>query len=185
VTGLIFFVALRYSQQLCFKKYLFKNAVCSEYDQKLYEDETVNRMHESIMLFAEICNCQVLSLILFTSLFFVSLLSELTEVLLSFPLFFFCPILSCSVSQWFKDAALVLFLNKSDLFREKIAKIDLNVCFPDYEGGCDFDESIRYIRRKFVSLNQNPNKKVSRIFLSCLSSLDLFFLIILRRYLFM
>jgi len=113
VTGLIFFVAL------------------SEYDQKLYEDETVNRMHESIMLFAEICNC-----------------------------------------QWFKDAALVLFLNKSDLFREKIAKIDLNVCFPDYEGGCDFDESIRYIRRKFVSLNQNPNKKIF-VHVTCATDTDM------------
>jgi len=101
VTGLIFFVAL------------------SEYDQKLYEDETVNRMHESIMLFAEICNC-----------------------------------------QWFKDAALILFLNKSDLFREKIATIDLNVCFPDYDGGCDYEEAISYIRRKFVSLNQNASKKI-------------------------
>ena len=29
----------------------------SEYDQKLYEDDSVNRMHESIMLFDEICNC--------------------------------------------------------------------------------------------------------------------------------
>ena len=37
----------------------------SEYDQKLYEDETVNRMHESIMLFAEICNCQVCSFFFF------------------------------------------------------------------------------------------------------------------------
>jgi GTPase SAR1 family protein len=101
VTGLIFFVAL------------------SEFDQKLYEDETVNRMHESIMLFAEICNC-----------------------------------------QWFKDAALILFLNKSDLFREKITNTDLNVCFPDYDGGCDYDSAIKYIRKKFVSLNQNASKKI-------------------------
>src|SRR3989338_920318 len=31
--------------------------VISEYDQKLYEDDSVNRMHESIKLFDEICNC--------------------------------------------------------------------------------------------------------------------------------
>lgn len=30
----------------------------SEYDLKLYEDERVNRMHESVTLFEEICNCQ-------------------------------------------------------------------------------------------------------------------------------
>ncbi len=75
VTGLIFCVAM------------------SEYDLKLYEDETVNRMHESIMLFDEICNC-----------------------------------------QWFNDTAVILFLNKSDLFKDKIKTVDLSVCFPDYTG---------------------------------------------------
>ena len=31
----------------------------SEYDQKLYEDETQNRMREALDLFSEICNrCQ-------------------------------------------------------------------------------------------------------------------------------
>eukprot|EP00211_Chloroparvula_japonica_P005724 CAMPEP_0119120118 /NCGR_PEP_ID=MMETSP1310-20130426/1304_1 /TAXON_ID=464262 /ORGANISM="Genus nov. species nov., Strain RCC2339" /LENGTH=359 /DNA_ID=CAMNT_0007109583 /DNA_START=184 /DNA_END=1263 /DNA_ORIENTATION=+ len=113
VTGLIFFVAL------------------SEFDQKLYEDETVNRMHESIMLFAEICNC-----------------------------------------QWFKDAALILFLNKCDLFKEKIAVTDLNVCFPDYDGGCDYDNSIRYIKRKFIGLNQNANKKIF-VHVTCATDTDM------------
>jgi len=40
VTGIIFCVAL------------------SEYDQKLFEDEKVNRMHEAVELFAEICNSE-------------------------------------------------------------------------------------------------------------------------------
>ena len=53
VTAIIFFVAL------------------SEYDQTLYEDHTANRMQESIMLFAETANCQVL-------VFFSSLLIFLT-----------------------------------------------------------------------------------------------------------
>jgi hypothetical protein len=65
----------------------------SEYDLKLYEDETVNRMDESLKLFDEICN-----------------------------------------SKWFTDVAIILFLNKSDIFREKIKKIDLSVCFADYKG---------------------------------------------------
>jgi len=33
-------------------------ASMSEYDLKLYEDETVNRMTESLILFDEICNCE-------------------------------------------------------------------------------------------------------------------------------
>ena len=31
----------------------------NEYDMKLYEDENVNRMHEAIQLFDEICNSKV------------------------------------------------------------------------------------------------------------------------------
>jgi GTPase SAR1 family protein len=101
VTGLIFCVSM------------------SEYDLKLYEDETVNRMHESIMLFDEICNC-----------------------------------------QWFNDTAVLLFLNKSDLFAEKIKTIDLKVCFPDYTGGCDYQKAAEYISTKFASLNRNDSKEI-------------------------
>lgn len=39
-------------------------------------------------------------------------------------------------SKWFVDTAMILFLNKKDLFAEKIAKVDLNCCFDDYTGGC-------------------------------------------------
>jgi len=86
----------------------------SEYDLKLYEDETVNRMHESIKLFDEICN-----------------------------------------SRWFTNTSIILFLNKSDIFKEKIKKIDLNVCFADYEGGLNYDSAADYIKDKFVSLNRD------------------------------
>eukprot|EP01129_Flabellula_baltica_P015231 TRINITY_DN7599_c0_g1_i1.p1 TRINITY_DN7599_c0_g1~~TRINITY_DN7599_c0_g1_i1.p1 ORF type:complete len:301 (-),score=55.05 TRINITY_DN7599_c0_g1_i1:195-1097(-) len=75
VSAIIFFVAL------------------SEYDLKLYEDRSVNRMHESLKLFGEICN-----------------------------------------SIWFESVNIILFLNKEDLFREKIVHSPLNVCFEDYYG---------------------------------------------------
>eukprot|EP00008_Paramoeba_atlantica_P010104 CAMPEP_0201487336 /NCGR_PEP_ID=MMETSP0151_2-20130828/12366_1 /ASSEMBLY_ACC=CAM_ASM_000257 /TAXON_ID=200890 /ORGANISM="Paramoeba atlantica, Strain 621/1 / CCAP 1560/9" /LENGTH=304 /DNA_ID=CAMNT_0047872339 /DNA_START=333 /DNA_END=1247 /DNA_ORIENTATION=+ len=101
VTAIIFFVAL------------------SEYDQSLYEDHTANRMQESIMLFAETCNC-----------------------------------------QWFREVTLILFLNKCDLFREKIKKTDLKVCFPDYEGGRNYDAAVDFITKKFVALHQHPDKKI-------------------------
>ena len=101
VTGLVFCVSL------------------AEYDLKLYEDETVNRMHESIMLFDEICNC-----------------------------------------QWFNDTSFILFLNKSDIFRDKIKDTSLDVCFPDYKGGCNFQKAIDYITAKFSGLNRNPEKEI-------------------------
>jgi len=102
----------------------------SEYDQKLYEDERVNRMHESITLFEEICNC-----------------------------------------QWFNDTSLILFLNKSDLFKEKIKHTDLNVCFDDYDGGNDFDKGIEYLKNKFVSLNKNIHKMIY-VHVTCATNTD-------------
>jgi len=37
-------------------------------------------------------------------------------------------------SKWFVETNMILFLNKSDLFREKIAKVPLGVCFSGYKG---------------------------------------------------
>ncbi|KAJ6231851.1 guanine nucleotide-binding protein g(o) subunit alpha [Anaeramoeba flamelloides] len=64
-------------------------------------------------------------------------------------------------SRWFTDTSICLFLNKADLFRKKIKTVDLNVCFKDYEGGCDFDNASEYLKEKFLSLNRNPDKDVT------------------------
>jgi hypothetical protein len=37
-------------------------------------------------------------------------------------------------SVYFRKTPVILFLNKDDLFKEKIKKIDLNVCFSNYTG---------------------------------------------------
>ncbi len=37
-------------------------------------------------------------------------------------------------SRWFEKSSIILFLNKSDLFKEKIQKVDLKVLFEDYNG---------------------------------------------------
>jgi hypothetical protein len=37
-------------------------------------------------------------------------------------------------NKWFTDTSIILFLNKKDLFEEKIKKSPLNVCFPEYGG---------------------------------------------------
>ncbi|GBG32324.1 Guanine nucleotide-binding protein subunit alpha [Hondaea fermentalgiana] len=54
-------------------------AAISEYDQVLYEDQSMNRQDESVALFKEMCE-----------------------------------------SKWFRDKSMILFLNKRDLFREKL-----------------------------------------------------------------
>jgi hypothetical protein len=59
---------------------------------QLEDDESVNRMHESLTLFGDIIN-----------------------------------------NRWFQNTSIILFLNKKDLFAEKIKRVDLRCCFPDYK----------------------------------------------------
>lgn len=98
VTAILYFVAM------------------NEYDMLLREDETSNRMIDSIALFEGVCN-----------------------------------------SPWFKDVTFILLLNKADLFRQKIESIDLNVCFPEYTGGCNFEVASEYIKQKFLQVNKSPH----------------------------
>lgn len=91
----------------------------SEYDQMLFEDSTVNRMHESIMLFEKLIN-----------------------------------------SRWFKDTPFILFLNKVDLFEEKVKREPIRKYFPDYPGKVgDEKAGIKYFEKLFLSLNRS-NKPI-------------------------
>ena len=37
-------------------------------------------------------------------------------------------------NKWFVETSIILFLNKKDLFEEKITKSPLTICFPEYQG---------------------------------------------------
>lgn len=39
-------------------------------------------------------------------------------------------------NKFFIDTSIILFLNKKDLFAEKIKKSPLTICFPEYTGTC-------------------------------------------------
>jgi len=95
--------------------------VLSEYDQVLFEDNAVNRMVESLMLFEDICN-----------------------------------------SPWFKDTAMILFLNKRDLFEDKIKTVPLAVCpvFANYNGPQTYDAGVEAIQEVFEARNRNKEKVI-------------------------
>lgn len=87
----------------------------SEYDQMLFEDERVNRMNESIMLFDALLN-----------------------------------------SKWFRDTPFILFLNKMDLFDEKVKRMPIRKYFPEYQGRVgDSETGVKYFEKIFLSLNKS------------------------------
>jgi len=52
---------------------------------------------------------------------------------------------------------MIVFFNKSDLFKEKLEKKSISVCFPDYKGSQDFDESSKYIIQLFLARNRQKD----------------------------
>ncbi|GMT10416.1 hypothetical protein PFISCL1PPCAC_1713, partial [Pristionchus fissidentatus] len=91
----------------------------SEYNQKLVEDGSTNRMRESLGLFGNICK-----------------------------------------NEYFKQTAIILFLNKKDLFEEKITKFPITDCFPRYKGPQAYTESLQHITKRFLRENGNQKRQV-------------------------
>lgn len=63
-------------------------------------------------------------------------------------------------TKWFQQTPFILFLNKKDVFQEKIARVPLKVCFTDYPGPDTFDAGTNYIKDRFVELNDNRAKLI-------------------------
>jgi len=56
-------------------------------------------------------------------------------------------------SRWFRDTSIILFLNKADLFREKLKEAPLTDLFPDYTGGTVFEAGTSFIEQEFTKRN--------------------------------
>jgi GTPase SAR1 family protein len=93
-------------------------AAISEYDQVLFEDESMNRVVEALNLFGQIVN-----------------------------------------SQWFKKTSIMLFLNKSDLFQEKIRTVSIRTQFPQYVGDTtDYMATTSFMEDMFKEKVGDPDK---------------------------
>ncbi|KAI8093266.1 guanine nucleotide binding protein, alpha subunit [Halteromyces radiatus] len=63
-------------------------------------------------------------------------------------------------SRWFVKTSVILFLNKIDIFKEKLPKHPLKESFPDFSGPNTYDAAADYILNRFVSLNQSDSKQI-------------------------
>jgi len=65
-------------------------------------------------------------------------------------------------SRWFLSTPMILFLNKKDLFKEKIGPNgpSLKVAFPFYTGANEYRPCCQFIKQEFRDRNRNPERKV-------------------------
>ncbi|KAH9175726.1 G-protein alpha subunit [Lactarius sanguifluus] len=94
-----------------------------------------------------------------TSVVFVTALSEYDQVLLeeknqnrmaeSLALFE-----SVINSRWFLHTSIILFLNKIDVFKNKLPEVPLDKYFPEYTGGADVNKGANYIIWRFKRVNR-------------------------------
>lgn len=57
-------------------------------------------------------------------------------------------------SRWFARSSIILFLNKIDLFKEKLPRAPLEDWFEDYTGGADTNKAAKYILYRFTQVNR-------------------------------
>lgn len=67
---------------------------------------------------------------------------------------------SVANSRWFTKTSIILFLNKIDIFREKLPVSPLSNTFPEFRGGNDYDMACAFLLEKFVGLNNSPSKSI-------------------------
>lgn len=64
-------------------------------------------------------------------------------------------------NKFFQDTAMILFLNKTDLFSAKLGRSPITQYFEDYTGPADDAAAAKkFILEKFIKLNKTPDKKI-------------------------
>ncbi|RPB22726.1 guanine nucleotide binding protein, alpha subunit [Terfezia boudieri ATCC MYA-4762] len=64
-------------------------------------------------------------------------------------------------SQWFLQTSIILFLNKEDLFKQKLPLSPVRKYFPDYNGDPkNFKQASDFFAENFRRLNRNPTKDI-------------------------
>jgi len=63
-------------------------------------------------------------------------------------------------NRWLVNKPIILFLNKKDLFAEKIKNVGLKVCFKEYKGKNEYKDATNYIEKKFTEIANECDTKL-------------------------
>lgn len=61
-------------------------------------------------------------------------------------------------NEWFSNSSIILFLNKKDLFANKLKRRKLGSYFPEYSGDNSYEDASAFMRKRFESLNRKHTK---------------------------
>jgi len=59
-------------------------------------------------------------------------------------------------NKWFARTNVVIFLNKKDLFAEKIKRIPLTIGFPEFKGKQNYEEGMAHIQKEIRAIDKSP-----------------------------
>ncbi|KAI8619822.1 G-protein alpha i subunit [Chytriomyces sp. MP71] len=91
----------------------------SSYDQRCFEDNTTNRITESLVLFHSLTHHPAL-----------------------------------------KDTSIILFMNKIDIFKEKLKRVTVSDYFPGFTGPNDYENASKYFDKRFRSENKFKDRDI-------------------------
>eukprot|EP00732_Lithocolla_globosa_P005834 Lithocolla_globosa_v1_NODE_6329_length_1103_cov_7.305344.p1 type:complete len:345 gc:universal NODE_6329_length_1103_cov_7.305344:1041-7(-) len=74
-------------------------------------------------------------------------------------------------NEHFKNTPVMLFLNKKDLFEEKLSKYPLSDLFSEFGGGHDYKEACDFMTKRYMEQNQNRERTIYP-HLTCATSTD-------------
>jgi hypothetical protein len=66
-------------------------------------------------------------------------------------------------NKFFTTASIILFLNKKDLFADKVKAVNIQDCSPfeDYNGPKqDYDAGVKYFLDKFLARNKSADRQI-------------------------
>lgn len=63
--------------------------------------------------------------------------------------------------EWFKRKPVILFMNKMDLFKQKIAISHVSTHFPDYSGPeGEVEPAVKYFGERFRGITRVPDREI-------------------------